>query len=229
MSDDQAQVTLSPRMLFLPGFSVDTLYRLESRCQVATSEDHPVWRRKTRNIKLTWPNFITIGRFVLVPVFMLAMIEGEAGWAFVIFLIAGLSDALDGMVARFFDQKSELGAYLDPAADKLLLVTAFIMLGYVEALPQWLVLLVVSRDVLIVGAVLLSHLIASPVQMKPLMVSKFNTAFQIALVTFVLAERAALVSVGNLAFVLQVVVVGLTIASATAYLRTWMRHLAKGD
>jgi len=160
---------------------------------------------------------------------MLAMFQEQAGWAFVIFLIAGLSDALDGAVARYFGQQSELGAYLDPAADKLLLVTAFIMLGYAEALPQWLVLLVVSRDVLIVGAVLVSHLIASPLQMKPLMVSKFNTAFQIALVTLVLADRAGLVSLGGLAFGLQVAVVGLTIASATAYLRTWMRHMAQGD
>lgn len=178
---------------------------------------------------MTWPNIITIGRFLLVPFFMLAMIEGHAGWAFALFLIAGISDAIDGMVARLFHQESELGAYLDPAADKLLLVTAFIMLGYVGALPGWLVLLVVFRDVLIVGGVLVSHILAAPIAMKPLMISKFNTAFQIALVALVLADRASLIAVGNLSFMLQLAVAGLTIASATAYFRAWKRHLAADD
>lgn len=176
---------------------------------------------------MTWPNFITLARFLMVPFVILAILVGEAGWAFAIFLIAGLSDAVDGLIARHFGQESELGAYLDPIADKLLLVTGFIMLGYVGALPLWLVLLVVSRDVLIVGAVLISHLIADPVHVRPLLVSKATTLAQILLVSLVLAQRAGLGGFEALIFWLQVLVAGLTIASAAAYLRIWIRHLAR--
>ena len=106
------------------------------------------------------------------------------------FLIAGISDGVDGFVARQFDQRSELGAYLDPMADKLLLVSVFVVLGYMGELPLWLVIAAVSRDALIVGAVLLSTIMGNPVAMKPLYVSKANTLIQIVLAAVVLAELA---------------------------------------
>jgi cardiolipin synthase (CMP-forming) len=176
---------------------------------------------------MTWPNFITIGRFLLVPVFILAMLQGASAWAFAVFLVAGVSDAFDGYLARRFGQVSELGAYLDPLADKLLLVSGFVTLGYLGVIPDWLVVLVVSRDVLIVGAVLTSHLTGSPVPVKPLFVSKLTTVAQIVLVVVALAHLAGFAELAAAVFWLGWVAAGLTIASAAAYLRTWMRHLAE--
>lgn len=105
--------------------------------------------------RVTIPNFITIFRFLLVPAVVLSLLSDDVGWALVFFVVAGLSDAADGFIARTFDQRSELGAYLDPMADKLLLVSVFIVLAFMGELPLWLVVAAVSRDALIVAAVLL--------------------------------------------------------------------------
>ncbi|PWW03352.1 cardiolipin synthase [Hoeflea marina] len=175
---------------------------------------------------MTLPNFITIARFLMVPLVIMAMINGQMQAAFVIFLLAGLSDGLDGFIARQFNQRSELGAYLDPMADKLLLVSVAIMLGYLGALPLWLVVLVVSRDLMIVGGVLLAGLMENPVEMRPLLVSKINTALQILLIVVVLASLAGAGEFAAQVYWLVVAVAGLTIASAAAYLVIWLRHMA---
>ena len=99
--------------------------------------------------------------------------------AFLLFLAAGVSDAVDGFLAKRFNMASELGAYLDPLADKALIVSIYVALGIAEAIPRWLVILVVSRDIMIVGAVMLSWLVGKPVELKPLSVSKLNTVAQI--------------------------------------------------
>ena len=98
-----------------------------------------------------------------------------------------MSDAVDGFLAKRFGMASELGAYLDPLADKVLIVSIYVSLGIVDALPRWLVILVVSRDLLIVGGVMFSWLIGKPVSVKPHPVSKLNTAAQLLLVGLVLA------------------------------------------
>ena len=176
---------------------------------------------------MTIPNFITLLRFLMVPAVVYALLVGEMLPAFVIFVIAGLSDGVDGFIARHFDQQSELGAYLDPVADKLLLVTVFIMLAILGFLPQWLAVLVVSRDVLIVMAVLVSSLMAQPVDMNPILVSKANTAIQIALLSLVLAELALGIRLGELTTILIYVVAALTILSAAAYFKVWIDHMAE--
>lgn len=175
---------------------------------------------------MTIPNFITLTRFLMVPAVVYALLLGATMPAFVIFVVAGISDAVDGFIARQFNQQSELGAYLDPIADKLLLVTVFIMLAILGYLPHWLVVLVVSRDVLIVIAVILSSLMARPVEVKPLFVSKANTACQIALAAVVLAELAFGTTFGGLREILIYGVAALTILSAGAYLRVWANHMA---
>ena len=109
---------------------------------------------------MTIPNLITILRLILVPGVVLAMMQGRWDWAFAGFAVAGASDGVDGFIARRFDQRSRLGGYLDPMADKLLLVSVFVVLGVAGELPLWLVILVVSRDALIVLAVLLSSVMA---------------------------------------------------------------------
>jgi cardiolipin synthase len=169
---------------------------------------------------------ITILRLVLVPGVVLAMLQARWEWAFAGFVVAGISDGVDGFIARHFNQRSRLGAYLDPMADKLLLVSVFVVLGIAGELPLWLVIAVVSRDALIVFAVLLSSVMAQPVEMKPLMVSKANTAIQLVLAAVVLGELAFGVDIGALRPALIILSGLLTVASAAAYLVAWLRHMS---
>src|SRR5215813_6325652 len=136
---------------------------------------------------LNLPNLITIARILLVPVIVWAIGSGEMLFAFLLFLAAGVSDAVDGFLAKRLGMASEFGSYLDPLADKALIVSIYVSLGINGALPRWLVILVVSRDIMIIAAVMLSWLVDKPVTMKPLAVSKANTAAQIALAMLVLA------------------------------------------
>ncbi|MDP2731897.1 MAG: CDP-alcohol phosphatidyltransferase family protein [Hoeflea sp.] len=175
---------------------------------------------------MTLPNYITIARFIMVPLIVLAMINGDMLAAFVMFMLAGVSDGVDGFIARQFNQKSELGAWLDPVADKFLLVSVFVVLGWLEVLPVWLVILAVSRDGLIVGAVVLSSLMDNPVEMRPLLISKANTMFQIILLILVLADLAGLARLDAVIGWMIYAVAGLTIGSAAAYLVSWLRHMA---
>lgn len=178
---------------------------------------------------LTIPNFITIGRFILVPVVVYALLVGQMGWACVGFLVAGISDGVDGIVARQMNQRSELGAYLDPIADKFLLVSVFVVLGFLGELPLWLVLLVVSRDALIIMAVMLGAVMGQPIEMRPLMVSKANTVAQIVLVSVVLGELAFDTMFGPARIALVLMTGFLTSASAIAYYVTWLRHVGAAD
>ena len=171
------------------------------------------------------PNLITIGRILLVPFTVWLIISDAYGWAFVAFVVAGASDGVDGFLARRLDMRSELGAHLDPVADKLLLVSVYVTLGFLKELPAWLVILVVSRDVLIIGAVLLSRLMDAPLVIKPLFVSKANTAAQIVFVVAVLGARAIGLHVPVLFDAGLAIVAGLTVASGGAYLREWLRHV----
>ncbi len=145
---------------------------------------------------MTIPNLITILRFLLVPGVVFALLTDKMGWALAGFLVAGISDGIDGFIARQFNQRTELGAYMDPMADKVLLASVFVVLGYMGELPLWLVIAAVSRDALIVCAVLLSTVMGNPVAMKPLFVSKANTAVQIVLAAVVLG-RARLRAAGR--------------------------------
>ncbi len=174
---------------------------------------------------LTIPNLITLLRFVLVPAVIYAMLLGRMDWALAGFVVAGVSDGLDGFIARQFNQRSALGAYLDPMADKLLLVSVFVVLGLMGELPLWLVIAAVSRDALIVTAVLLSTVMGNPVEMKPIFVSKANTAVQIVLAALVLSELAFGQHFWDLRGWLVVLSGLLTAASAAAYLVAWLRHM----
>src|SRR5262245_19984695 len=118
------------------------------------------------------PNIITLGRILLVPVIVWAIGSNQMTIAFVLFVVAGLSDAVDGFLAKRFNMTSEIGALLDPLADKALLVSIYVALGIWGAVPRWIVILVVSRDIMIVAAVIVSWLFDKPVPMKSSMVSK---------------------------------------------------------
>lgn len=175
---------------------------------------------------MTIPNLITILRFLLVPAVVLAMLNMRWDWAFAGFLVAGISDGVDGFIARRFNQQSKLGAYLDPMADKVLLVSVFVVMGFIGQLPLWLVVTMVSRDALIICAVLLSTVMAHPVEMKPLYVSKANTAVQIVLAAVVLGELAFSIHLDPLRPALIILSGVLTVASAAAYLVAWLRHMS---
>ncbi|MDA7945962.1 MAG: CDP-alcohol phosphatidyltransferase family protein [Hyphomicrobiaceae bacterium] len=172
------------------------------------------------------PNIITVFRIFLVPLVVWLMLDGRMQTAFLLFVVAGLSDGLDGFLAKRYGWQTELGAYLDPLADKALLVSIYVVLGLFSHLPVWLVLAVVSRDFLIVGAILLSWMLARPVPMRPLFVSKANTAGQIMLAAVVLGNLGFSLGLNMTVSVLIWVTGGLTILSAAAYLVTWLSYMA---
>jgi len=176
---------------------------------------------------MSLPNFITLGRIVLVPLIIAMIVARNWSGACLMFLIAGVSDAVDGFLAKRFNMATELGAFIDPLADKALLVSLYVTLGIVDAIPPWLAILVVSRDVFIMGAVIVAWLLGKPIEIKPLWVSKFNTGAQIAFAAAVLAARALDWPQGR-AFEAGIFIVAvLTLASGAAYFAVWTRHMAE--
>jgi cardiolipin synthase len=168
------------------------------------------------------PNLITLARIALVPVLILLLKEQDYAAALVVFVIAGASDALDGYLAKRLNVQSRMGAILDPVADKLLLVSAYVMLAVLGHIPFWLVLVVAFRDLLIVGGYVLYTSHAGPVKMRPSILSKLNTLIQIALATLVLAQQAAGLDWPLTVDVLVVAVLVTTVASGAHYLWSWM-------
>lgn len=177
-------------------------------------------------------NLVTLLRLVLTPVVIWLLLDGQSGPAFALFLLAGITDAVDGMIAKRFNQQTELGAYLDPIADKALLVSVFVTLGVLQELPVWLVVLAVSRDAMIVGGVLLSYTLGNPLVMKPLLISKANTVAQIVLVAGVLAHMsfpAFQTAMTGIAIGYTVwLTAATTAASGGAYMVTWVRAMNPG-
>ncbi len=139
----------------------------------------------------TIPNVLTVIRILLTPAIVVAFLDHRLEVVWIIFALAGLTDALDGFLARVLHQRSDLGAMLDPLADKILLDTSYICLGIAGWVPSWLVVIVVSRDVLIIGGLTLLNFWGVDVRRKihPSMVSKCNTAAQVFLVITLLLGR----------------------------------------
>ncbi len=164
-----------------------------------------------------------------MPVVVWAIISGEMRIAFLLFLAAGISDAVDGFLAKRFQMTSELGAYLDPLADKALIVSIYVSLGIAGVLPIFIVILVVSRDIMIIGAFMLSWLLGKPLQARPLMVSKANTVAQILLATIVLGDQAFRVDAAIVVEVVMGLVVVLTLLSIAFYVAEWVRHMNSFD
>jgi cardiolipin synthase (CMP-forming) len=175
---------------------------------------------------VTIPNFITLGRVILVPVIFYLLVSNETKAAFFVFVLAGVSDGVDGFLAKRFGWQTELGAYLDPMADKLLLVSMFVALSVQGLLPVWLAIAVVSRDILIVLGVLLAWVMGQPVPIHPLMVSKANTTAQIVLAATVLADEGFGLGLGGFRTVLVWVTGVLTLTSLAAYTNAWIRHMS---
>jgi cardiolipin synthase (CMP-forming) len=171
------------------------------------------------------PNLISLGRLVLAPT-IIAMIASQR-WqeACIVFIIAGLSDAIDGWIAKTFDLRSELGAYLDPLADKALIVSIYVALAIAAVLPATLAIIVVARDVMIIGAFMISLIMHKPIKVKPLMISKLNTATQLSFAAAVLGAKAFDFPPGAWFDVSLYAVAGLTLASTVAYFGQWIKHM----
>jgi cardiolipin synthase (CMP-forming) len=172
-----------------------------------------------------FPNFLTIARILLVPFVVWSLLHGDYVLAFVSFVVAGITDGLDGFLARRYGLHTELGAYLDPLADKTLMVAIYVTLAVLQLLPGWLAIIVVTRDVLIVGAVLLSRYVDKPVNIRPVFVSKANTAVQIVFAAGVLASLASGAHSEGFLIGASILVAALTLTSFAVYMQKWLTHM----
>ncbi len=174
---------------------------------------------------LNLPNLITLARLLSVPLTIWLIFDGRYGAAFWVFAAAGVSDALDGYIAKRFDRRTWIGALLDPAADKAMLTGVYVSLGLAGQLPLWLVGLVVLRDLLIVLGFFLIRDAATPRQLDPLYISKVNTLVQIALVGFVLARLGLDIETLPATWLLIAAATATTLWSGLSYLVLWARVL----
>ena len=179
------------------------------------------------NILYNLPNFITLARMLMTPLAVMMIISQRFLPAFLIFILAGVSDGVDGFIAKRFDLRTELGAYLDPLADKALLISIYVSLAIYAGLPAWIAITVVSRDVMIVVAVLVSWLLDKPVEIRPVWVSKLNTVAQITLAGFALGVRAYGLEAPLLQTALQWGVAATTLASGGVYIAQWLDHMSR--
>ena len=173
----------------------------------------------------TIPNLLSLFRMGLIPLFVILVMNGDLRKALLVFVVAGVTDALDGFIARFWHQQSPLGAYLDPMADKLLLTTAYVMLSipglnHGTRIPPWITILVIARDVLMVSVALVLYLAAGVKRFPPSVLSKVNTILQVAAVALVLVAGSFpdLRSIELAAETTLYLVAGLTVASGLHYI-----------
>jgi len=176
---------------------------------------------------MTIPNLITILRIILTPVFIIYLLNDKPLPALILFILAGISDAVDGLIARLFNQKSKLGAFLDPLADKILLISAFVVLAVQGYLHSWLTVIVISRDVLILLGVLILFLNSQDFAFKPSVLSKTTTCFQLASV-FVALSADYLPPLQRFSDYLFLATGLLTVVSGLHYMRHWFRIMGEG-
>jgi cardiolipin synthase len=166
---------------------------------------------------MTIPNLLTLARIFLTPVLVWFLLDGKLTPALIVFFIAGVTDALDGLIARVFNQQSRFGAYIDPLADKILLVTSFVILGYIGLVPKWLVIIAVSRDFMILIGLFTLMFHQVKVEIKPFASSKLTTLFQ--LITIFTMLGSALLPLPSWAYMLLFfVTAGFCVFSGASYL-----------
>ena len=170
------------------------------------------------------PNLITVFRFLLVPPVVMLLLNERFGLALILFGFAGFTDGLDGYLAKRNNWTSRLGALMDPLADKLLLVSCFVTLGWLDWIPVWLVALVVLRDLVIVGGAIVFHMRVERLEARPSMVSKLNTVAQILLVLAVIFSQGMYVLPALWLDILIYSVLATTLWSGFDYVWTWGRR-----
>lgn len=174
---------------------------------------------------MTWPNFISLGRLLSVPFIIWCILSDSLLWAFWGMVLAGLSDILDGLIARAMHLRTVLGSYLDPIADKFLLVGVFIALSLKSWIPLWLIILVVFRDALIVGGMLLLMMLDKPITSNPIFISKLNTFLQISVVSLTLLQAAYNHPYHTFNQILFALTAVTTILSGAAYVKEGIKRL----
>lgn len=173
-------------------------------------------------MNLSWlPNAISVLRILLVVPVAYLIVQRDYTVALYLFLVAGISDGLDGYLAKTFGWHSDLGALLDPVADKLLLIASFATLYFTGLVPLWLVVLVVARDVIIVGGATAYHVLIQPLQGAPTMISKINTALELAFVLAVLLAAGWQWPLRDLITVLGAAVLVTVVVSGVDYVWSW--------
>ena len=181
-------------------------------------------------MSLSWlPNAISILRIALVPPILLLLLNGEFGWALALFFVAGFSDGLDGYLAVRFNWSSRLGGLLDPTADKLLITGLFITLAYMGQIPIWLAVIVILRDLVIVGGAVAYNFIVKPVPGEPTRISKLNTALQMLFVLFVLSRAGFDWPADITITVLGAAILVTVVISGVDYVLQWSRRARAGE
>lgn len=176
------------------------------------------------------PNLISLARLLSAPIAVWLILSGEMAIAFWLFVAAGVSDAVDGFLATRFDARTNLGRYLDPVADKALLMGVYVALGSLTHLPGWLVILVVFRDILIIGGALLIRIFTEQaMRFEPLKISKVNTVMQIVLPGVVLARLGLGLDDAGVTEALIYIVAATTFLSGGAYVGRWYQGAADAE
>ncbi|MEB3702495.1 CDP-diacylglycerol--glycerol-3-phosphate 3-phosphatidyltransferase [Candidatus Bealeia paramacronuclearis] len=175
------------------------------------------------------PNFITLARLLSVPVIVWLILLHEQSLAFIIFLIASISDALDGFLARILKERTTLGAYLDPIADKALLVGVYAALGNEHLIPLWVVILVIFRDTIIIGGIILLGLLSKTFKMEPFLISKINTTIQLLYIVYVLSPLPAIIGIPILGEMIAWTVGITTLISGASYVKVGLEILTRED
>lgn len=176
------------------------------------------------------PNFISLARLMCVPITIWLIVTNQLRAAFFVFVAAGASDAVDGFIANRFNARTTVGQYIDPLADKALLVSVYVTLGLHGAIPDWLAILVVFRDVLIIGgALMIFTLTDQTIKLEPIFVSKLNTALQILLVVDVLGALGFGFDDRGFLPILIYATAATTTASGAAYVMRWLQGTAGLD
>ena len=169
------------------------------------------------------PNAISLMRLFMIAPIVLLFTYGEFGWALLLFSIAGLSDGIDGWVAKKYDWNTRLGAFLDPAADKLLVAWSFGTLAYLGYIPGWLAIVVIGRDVIIVTGSFLYHYLVSRLEGDPTFISKLNTALEFTFLILLMLREGFGVLDDNTITVVGAAVLVTVIVSGYDYVAGWVR------
>ncbi len=173
------------------------------------------------------PNIITVIRIILTPLFVILLLKDMQGYALLIFTLAGISDGLDGFLARYTNQQTTLGAHLDPLADKLLLTSAYICLAVMRLIPGWLAVLVITRDVIILIGIAVFSMTGISVSIKPSLISKCTTVFQLSTIFFSLLQPR-FTQAFALGWALIWITAALTILSGLHYIYLGLANMQNG-
>ena len=186
-----------------------------------------ITKANNQSLVLYIPNILSIARIGLVPWLLVLLQAQQFTLSLVVFVVAGITDGLDGFIAKRFNAQTNLGAILDPLADKALLVSAYVMLSIMELVPFWLMVVVVFRDVVIVGGYLIMRLSFDSIEMRPLLISKANTFIQIAFIILVLVSLLGGLDQSGLMTVLAYLVLLTSVTSGSAYVYIWALKATK--